>query len=371
MWLKHLRLENFCNYECADLEFSPGINIVAGENAHGKSNLIDAIYYLCFLRGLRGLPDDGVVRFGMGGFVLRGAFVFTSGLTRECRIVYDREQGKVCTVDRKRVDRRAELVGWFPVVAMSGEDYRLTRGGPAERRRFLDVLLCQVSTSYLEDLRSYTATLQQRNALLKAALRNGEDYQWESWTEQLVKFGCRLMAARAALVSEITNLVADYFARVTGGNRSLALEYLPSVRARAGGSLEQSFLDDLRRLAAREKVFGATLVGPHRDDLAFKIGGRDLRQYGSRGDHKAALIALRLSEHAYIQGVKSESPLLLMDDLLVDLDEKRAARLAALFPPGAQVVATSTKRDAWKSMGLQSGGFRHFWVEGGAVKEVQ
>lgn len=370
MWLKCVRLENFCNYESAEFELGPGVNIFWGENAQGKSNLIDGIYYLCFFRGVRGLPDDGVVRFGMDGFSVWGAFSFRSGIVRESRIVYDVHRGKIALVDRKRIERRSELIGRFPTVAMSCDDYRLTKGGPAERRRFMDVLLCQVSRRYLEDVKRYTAVLKQRNSLLRGALGGGCDTHLGTWTEQLVEYGCRVMEARAQLLVRLKKWIGDYFARITETNSAVDIDYLPSVHAQEGSSLRQTFLERLQRLAAREKKLGVTLLGPHRDDMALIIHGRDFRQYGSRGDHKAMLIALRLAEHALLQEVTGESPILLMDDLLVDLDETRAARLGALLPPQAQVIITSTDKEAWRRVGLSSGSFRQYRVQGGTVTEV-
>jgi DNA replication and repair protein RecF len=321
------------------------------------------------MRGLKGLPDGGAVRFGEGGFVVRGVFAFQSGVEKECLIEYTPEAGKRCVVDRSLIPRRADLIGFFPLVAMSGDDYRITRGGPGERRRFLDVFMCQASARYTEDLRRYTATLRQRNALLRSQV-DSADGQFSVWTEQLVEYGTRIMAARSDLVSSIGRLLDPYFTVIAGKGRSVTVEYMPSVRETAGEVTREAFQRRLRSTAARERQFGVTLVGPHREDMAIRIDGHDLRQFGSRGDHKAVLISLRLAEHTLMRTLRGEPPILLLDDLLVDLDQKRSASIAGLFPTDAQVIFTTTAPDAWRIMGLAPDSFRLFTIKNGQITQV-
>ncbi|MBC7186194.1 MAG: DNA replication/repair protein RecF [Calditrichaeota bacterium] len=370
MWLYKLGLENFCNYEKASISFSCAVNILTGENAQGKSNIIDAIYYLCFMRGLRGLPDGSVVKFGSGGFLVWGVFAFAGGVEKECRIQYSVDHGKSCHVNRKPVGRRSELIGNFPVVAMSGDDYLITKGGPAERRRLMDTFLCQVSPGYMEALRTYMAALKQRNALLRGNWSTGAREQLVVWTEQLVTHGTNLMEARRRFISALSPLVSDYFQSITGPGWQLNARYAPNVPETEGETTTEAFFEQLRRLSERERQLGVTLVGPHRDDVVFEIHGHSLRDFGSRGDHKAALISLRLAEHRLLHEWRGESPILVMDDLLVDLDEKRAARVPRLFPSDTQVILTSTSADAGRTLGLPDGTFRLWRVQQGAIAEV-
>lgn len=370
MWLEELCLENFCNFSNASTLFGRAVNILFGENAQGKSNLVDAISYLALMRGVRGLSDVNVVRFGTRGFVVRGVFAFGAGVERECRIEYTLEEGKRCTLDGDATVRRADLLGHFPVVIMSGDDYRITWGGPYERRRFMDLFLCQASMRYLDDLRRYTATLRQRNALLRSQVEPGSG-QMSAWTEQLVEYGIRLMAARSNFVAAIGKLLNTYFSTIVGSSRALTVTYMPSVRQDEDKPIREVFLHRLKGMAPREKELGATLVGPHRDDIAIKIDGRDLRQFGSRGDHKAVLISLRLAEHALMRNFRLETPIFLMDDLLVDLDHKRSANLARLFPDDTQVIFTTTAPEAWRIMGLEASSFQYFIIQNGQIAQAR
>lgn len=370
MWLRELGLESFCNYDRVSILFSCGVNILTGDNGQGKSNLIDAIHYLCFMRGLRGLPDGSVVKFGLGGFLVWGVFAFAGGVEKECRIEYCVEQGKSCYVNRKPVGRRSELIGNFPVVAMSGDDYLITKGGPAERRRLMDIFLCQVSPSYIRALRTYTAALKQRNALLRGDWSTGAREQLVVWTEQLVTHGANLVEARRRFVSALSPLISEYFQSITGPGWRLNARYSPHVPETEGKTTTEAFFEQLRRVSERERQLGVTLVGPHRDDIVFEIDGYSLRDFGSRGDHKAALISLRLAEHKLLCEWRGESPILVMDDLLVDLDEKRAARVSRLFPSGAQVILTSTSAEAGQTLGLPEGTFRLWRIQQGVIAEV-
>ncbi|MCR4440158.1 MAG: DNA replication and repair protein RecF [bacterium] len=370
MWLRELGLENFCNYERILVFFASGVNILTGGNAQGKSNIVDAIYYLCFMKGLRGLPDGSVVKFGAGGFLVWGVFAFAGSIEKECRIQYSMEQGKSCYVNRKLIGRRSDLIGNFPVVAMSGDDYLVTKGAPAERRRLMDTFLCQVSPGYVEALRAYTAALKQRNALLRGDWSVETREQMLVWTEQLVSRGTNLMQARRGFVSALSPLVSDYFQCIAGPTWRLHARYSPNVREVEGKTTTEAFFDQLKGVSQRERQFGTTLVGPHRDDIVFEIDGHSLRDFGSRGDHKAALISLCLAEHKLLHEWRGENPILLVDDLLVDLDEKRAARVSRLFPSGTQVILTSTATEAWRTLGLPKGTFRLWRIQQGAIAEV-
>ncbi len=234
----------------------------------------------------------------------------------------------------------------------------------------MDLFLCQASMRYLDDLRRYTATLRQRNALLRGQVEHGSG-QMSAWTEQLVEYGTRLMAARSNFVAAIGKLLNSYFSTIVGTDRAITVTYVPSVRQDQTKTIREAFLHRLNGMAAREKELGVTLVGPHRDDIAIKVDGRDLRQFGSRGDHKAVLISLRLAEHALLRELRGEIPLFLMDDLLVDLDHKRSANLARLFPEATQVIFTTTGPEAWRIMGLEAGSFQYFVVHEGQVAEAR
>ncbi|HUE76822.1 MAG TPA: DNA replication/repair protein RecF [Longimicrobiales bacterium] len=345
---RELRLRQFRNFPELDLLFpSPGAAVI-GPNGSGKTNLIEALYYLEIFRSFRGAADDQLVRFGEEAFHIRGRFEDpATGRELEVTAAYERRRRKkVVTVDGAEPERLGDVLGRIGVVVFSPSDVGIIAGAPGERRRFLDIMLSVNVPGYLPALQRYRHTLRQRNALLRGGAPAA---QVEPWTGALVESGARIMAARGEWVTEHRAGFAERYERI-GGEAPGRLEYRPSVPAAGVGSgaLAEAMRAELERLAGRERERGLTLAGPHRDDLGFIRGedgeGRDLRDFGSGGQQRTAAVALRLVEAETVRRARGRAPLILLDDLFAELDPGRSGRLLELLDeePG-QAVLTAPK----------------------------
>ena len=336
--LEALALRDFRNLARVTLTFPPEGAAIVGDNGHGKTNLLEAIYYLQLLRSVRGARDQDLVRFGAAGF--RISAEATVGRRHTITAAFERAgKRKKVTIDGLEPARLSDALGSLPSVMFSPRDVELVAGAPSERRRFLDVALALTSRRYLSALQQYRAALIRRNAALRDAARKGESggiARASVWEPALAEHGAVLWAGRVAWVER----VADDFSRLTAsiGERADArIRYatssstasvvragasIPDLAAHLRESLEGHRVADLRR--------GLTHVGPHRDDLELTLDGHPLRAFGSAGQQRTASIALRLLEAATLRGAGS-TPLVLLDDPFAELDARRAARILDLL----------------------------------------
>ena len=334
--LDALAIRDFRNLARVELELPPTGMLVIGENGQGKTNLLEAIYYLQVMRSMRGARDQDLVRFGAEGFHL-GAHV-ASDRVREIGIGFDRNgKRKRVRLDGAVSERLSDAVGALPVAMFSPADVELVAGGPAARRRFLDIMLAVTSPGYLRALQQYRAALVRRNAALRDAARHprprGED-RVAVWEPALAEHGATLWGERDAWVAAAAERFTELARRI--GGDVLAMRYASAARAtdprehRAtlARSLEQQRLADIR--------FGLTRSGPHRDDLLITMRGadggtRELRVFGSAGQQRTAAIALRLLEAARLQERRGGPPVVLLDDPFAELDVPRTQRIVALL----------------------------------------
>jgi len=355
MIIRKLRLLNFRNYAQLELKFSPATNFFCGANAQGKSNLLEAIHCLSLTRSFRTSADQELLRFGADTAEVVGEYVDELGTEHLLTIVYRREQAKQISLDRKRLNSHAALVGKFPIVLFSPESHRITAGAPAERRRFVDVLLSQGSAVYLADLQEYNRVLRQRNALL-AEFTNTTDRPTPvgtlaAWDESLALYGCKIIQARYQFVQDNSEILQQAYARISASSQSLQLAYRSQFDAlRIDEMAPQKLLERLGEYRAREKQRGQTLVGPHRDDLEMSIDGVDLRRFGSRGEHKSAIMALKMLETEYLKQRLNAAPIILLDDLISELDETRARQCVQYFSGSGQLFISAVSLIADESL---------------------
>ncbi len=345
---QELRLRQFRNYPALDLRFPPGGAAVIGPNGSGKTNLLEALYYLEIFRSFRASPDEQLCRFGADAFHVRGVFRDPADdVELEVTAAYDRRRReKRVTVNGAVPERLADALGRIGMVVFSPSDVALVTGAPSERRRFLDIVLSLNAPGYLAAAQRFRRTLRQRNTLLR---EGAAPAAIEPWTEALVDAGADVMAARARWVADHAQAFADSNASIDG-EAATRLEYRCSVpgassdRAEAADALRTG----LARLAPREREQGITLRGPHRDDLGLirldDGDGTDLRDFGSGGQQRTAAIALRLMEAATIRTTRRRAPIVLLDDVFAELDSARSERVLGLLDaePG-QVILTAPK----------------------------
>jgi DNA replication and repair protein RecF len=351
VFLSRLHLRDFRNFRDQVLEIPPQGAAIVGDNGHGKTNLLEAVYYLEIFRSFRGAPDEQLVRFGEDVFRVEARLRGADGTEWTVAAAFDRRaRKKKVTVQGAEPERLADALGRVGAVIFSPADVEIVAGGPGVRRRFLDIVLSLSEPGYLAALQRYRQALSQRNALL----REGRPAAMvEAWDAGLVAAGSRVAAARARWVRGRGDTFEALYARVSGGQPGW-MAYAPSVaegvEAAEPREVEAAFRAALGRAAERERRRGMTLVGPHRDDLRFAIPDADgapldLRTYGSGGQQRTAAIALRMVEADTIRETRGRDTVILLDDVFAELDPGRSQRIVEWIEAeeGGQVILTSPK----------------------------
>jgi DNA replication and repair protein RecF len=373
MVLSTLYLKNFRNHSLTSIDCGRGINFLLGNNGQGKTNVVEAISYLCLTKSFYAGSDTLVLKFGEGMFEVEGTLVSDDGKPHDVRVAYLAEGNeKYYMINRRRIEPLSSVIGKFPIVIFSPEHGAITTGGPAARRKFLDMVISQSSPQYFRALLDYRTVLRQRNRVLLDMKLNraaGPD-QLEAWDEQLVRHGCALWAKRHSFVGEFEPIVRSVYARFVDNGEEPSLSYRPldgGAFTDTPGELEEAFRKQLREKAALERRFGTTLAGPHRDEVAFTVNGLDMRSFASQGQHKTFVIALKMAEFLYLKSRCNETPLLLLDDVFAELDDERTARVIAYIEQAGQAFLTSTHRHLIESWNLGRAECRTFLIEEGAV----
>lgn len=316
MIITSLELHNFRNYRELKLSFDPGVNIIYGENAQGKTNILEAVYLCATSKSHRTSADKEMILLDEKEGEVHLAFE-TGGMTETVDVHLRRSGKKAIAVNKMPVRRMSELLGILHIVLFSPEDLGLIKHGPRERRRFMDLELSQLDALYFHELSQYHRILKQRNSLLKQLSegRAGEE-MLDAWDLQLAGSGEKVIRMRQAFIDELSPAVSEKHRQLTGGREILEMAYEKNAEADA-------FADKLHRARRRDMKLGMTSVGPHRDDLAFSIDGKDARTFGSQGQQRTAALALKLSEIDLVLMKSDETPVLLLDDVLSELDESR------------------------------------------------
>ena len=335
----HVRLQRFRAYEAGDFHFAPGLNLLHGPNGAGKTNVLEAVHYLALTKSFVATNDAYAVRAGHASAEIRGDFEGERRGAFNVRVVLG-EGGKQVQVGGAPLTRVAEHVGRIPLVVMAPQDYVLTSGGPEERRRFLNNLLSQARPVYLDDLIRYNRALKQRNELLGST--RGRRFTLapdllESWTEEVATLGARIVHARAGALAGFQRYLDDAYAHLGDAVERPSLRYDGPVETSEGDAID-AIAERLRarfaKAAAKERENGRTLVGPHRDEVTFRLGAFDVRRYASQGQHRTFGVALRLAQFFYLRDLAGETPVLLLDDLFGSLDPARTRLLLELLTRG-------------------------------------
>lgn len=332
-----LELLNFRSYPAADITFSPGMNVIYGGNGQGKTNLLEAVYLFCTGKSYRTAHDIETVRFGAQRARVRLSFSDSKRAhTAELRL----GDKKAVSVNGVPVGRLSELVGMFRAVIFTPEHLGLIRGGPAARRQFLDVFISQWKPVYFQTLLSYYQVVRQRNSLLR---QRPADLlgQLEIWNEKLYEYGKAVCAGREEALSSLNTAVQAAARDITAGKEEYTLCYQPSVKGDYAD--KEHFMAQLRRVFDQEVEKGVSLIGPHRDDFAARLGGRDLKKYGSQGQVRTCVLGLKLAECEMIAHHCGDYPVLLLDDMLSELDGPRQEYLLSHIG-GRQVLLTHAGR---------------------------
>lgn len=374
MKVREIHVRKFRNHAETDAVFGAGINALLGENGDGKTNLLEAISYLCLTKSFFGSTESVALQLGETRFEVFGELESDSGIGYHVAVAYDHVEGeKTFFVNGSHVEKFSALIGQFPVVVLLPESGAITTGGPADRRRFLDFVISQASKVYLEDLLEYRRVLRQRNKLLfdsKVAKTDCTDLL-EPWDQELVDRGARITHRRRIFLEEIQPLVRETYGKIAGKGEEPAMEYRPLVstgRWAAEEEIRLAFGQELKRKAAEERRLGLTLVGPHRDELELVINDLGMRSYASHGQHKTLLIALKVAEFLYLQNKRQERPILLFDDIFTELDRHRAKRLLDLTESVGQAFITATSENVFSTDFDWGETNKRFFVHKGTVE---
>jgi len=340
--LAHLRLRDFRNYARLDVDFAPGFHLLLGDNAQGKTNILEAIYLMATLRSFRGVGGAQMIRHGAKGYFAGGKVVGQGD--HEIKIYWSARERKLA-LDGQPVKRLADYLGVLRTVVFCTEDLQLVKGAARARRRFLDLLLAQTQPGYLALLQRYMSAVRNRNALLKQ--RSLEEASLESFSVEMVKLGNELIRARREIVPKFSPLARLAYRRIANDAEELRMEYRPGVK--------NDFAVELAQSRARERAFRATVVGPHRDELQLLQNEKSAAQFGSEGQKRSLAIALKMAQAEFLAGIHGSPPVLLIDDVMGELDLKRRSGFLPLLDQArktsGQVFMTCTEENWPRELG--------------------
>ncbi|MFO3689595.1 DNA replication/repair protein RecF [Staphylococcus felis] len=349
MKLKTLQLENYRNYENIMLQCHSEVNILIGENAQGKTNLLESIYMLALAKSHRTTNDRELIHFNEEYAKIEGELNFRHGLIPLTMFIT--KKGKKVKVNHLEQSRLTQYIGNLNVVLFAPEDLNIVKGSPQVRRRFIDMELGQISNLYLNDLSQYQRILKQRNHYLKQLqLKQKTDTTMlEVLNHQFAAYAVKVTQRRAQFIQELEHLAEPIHTGITNGNEKLTLKYLPSVKLEDGTQDEdvliQNVLEMLERHMTREIERGVSLYGPHRDDLSFRVNQMDAQTYGSQGQQRTTALSIKLAEIELMNQEVGEYPILLLDDVLSELDDSRQTHLLSTIQHKVQTFVTTTSVD--------------------------
>ncbi|MGS4787113.1 DNA replication/repair protein RecF [Streptococcus sp. P25B114] len=362
MWLERLELRHFRNYSQQDIEFNKGLNVFLGENAQGKTNILESIYFLALTRSHRTRTDRDLLQFQEKELSISGLLNRTNG--KVPLDIHLTEKGRITKVNHLKQAKLSNYIGHMNVVLFAPEDLQLIKGAPALRRKFIDVELGQIKPIYLSDLTNYNHTLKQRNAYLKSTDKVDETFL-SVLDQQLAEYGSRVIQHRIDFLKKLEEFGSRKVAEISGQREELRIDYLSSVSLTDSVNLVDDFLTELEKSRKRDLFKKNTGVGPHRDDIAFFINGMNAH-YGSQGQHRSLVLSLKLAEIELMKEITREYPILLLDDVMSELDNSRQVKLLETITDKIQTFITTTSLDHLHQLPES---LKIFHISKGTVKE--
>jgi len=354
MWVKELSLKDFRNFEDIHVNLENGMNVLYGDNANGKTNLLEAIYFCATGKSQRAGQDRELIRFGKKESHIRVSVANDVKRSIDVHLFYEGRK-KGIAVDKVPIKNLSQLFGILLVIVFTPEDLRIIKAGPAERRSFLDLELCQLSKSYYHALKQYHKALKQRNNLLKKIPKDKSLQDTLSvWDEPLCKYGVQIMSHRSVFIDEIAACAKKIHSDITGGRETLCLAYKTQVTE------GEQYKIKLQKSAERDIILGSTAFGIHKDDILFTVDANDVRTYGSQGQQRTAALSVKLAELELVRQRTGHAPVLLLDDIFSELDDKRQQFLVN-YINGTQTILTCTgmegvlKKVGGKIMKMENG----------------
>lgn len=378
MYIREIELVNFRNYRKLKLDFAKDYNLIYGRNAQGKTNILEAIFLCSAGRSHRTSKDNELIRFNEEGYYVNLTVERRDG-EKNIEILYKRNEKKRIKINGVSISRNGQLMGQLNTVLFSPEDLSLVKGGPAERRRFLDIAISQIKPSYFYDLQQYSKILTQRNALLKeiGSRSSGSEKlkdTLEIWNENLAETGSRIILERSIYLSELSKKAYGWHNLLTGQKEKIEVIYCPSIdisKCNGVNEIKAKFLEYLNDEIEKEIRSGMTMYGPQRDDVELKINGKSVKMYASQGQQRTAALTLKLSETELLKEIIGEYPVLLLDDVFSELDAFRKDYILASLE-NMQTFITSTENhlllNTLKNSSVNKN-VKTYMVENGTVSE--
>lgn len=357
MVIKSLELNNYRNYEELSIDFAEGTNLLYGDNAQGKTNILEAIYLGATTKSHRGSKDREVIRFHENESHIRMHYK-KQDIVHRLDMHLKKSKAKGVAIDQIPIRRSSDLLGQIPIIFFSPEDLKIIKNGPSERRKFLDIELSQLESLYLYHLSKYNKILLQRNNLLKQV--NYQKYlldTLEAWDIQLVKYGSEVIRYRKDFIHHLNVIIKEIHKKLTGNQEEIRLEYDNNVDY-------DEFLTELTRKRDMDLKYNTTNMGPHRDDISFIVNDIDIRKYGSQGQQRTAALSLKLAQIQFVKEVMKDSPILLLDDVLSELDSNRKTYLLESIKD-TQTMITCTGLDEFIDQHLPI--HRMFQIKAGKI----
>ncbi len=366
MILERISILGYKNIEQAELTFSPKLNCFIGKNGMGKTNLLDAVYYLSFCKSHNNQVDSQNIKHDADFALIQGYYLLGGSDEEEFFCSLRRRQKKQFKRNKKEYEKLSDHIGCLPLVMVSPSDSDLITGGSDERRKFMDVVLSQFDKEYLHALIRYNKALQQRNALLKSDMQADESL-YELWEEQLAYEGQIIHTKRKAFVEQFIPTFQYYYNFICQSNETVELKYESPLD-------EGNLVDLLKHKRERDKIIGYTTAGVHRDDLDMRMDDYSIKKVGSQGQNKTYVVAMKLAQFDFLKKAGSTTPILLLDDIFDKLDSTRVEQIVKLVSEDnfGQIFITDTNRDHLDDIlkGLNSD-YRLYQVEGGGVLQLK
>lgn len=343
MILSSVFLKDFRSHLNSSINFSNGLNYIIGGNGQGKTSILESVYYLCTTKSNLSRSDGEAVRFNQETFQIAGKFINTT--KDDVKIVFSYpENKKYYYLNNKLLNRASDIIGRFPVVILSPSDHAITQGPPAERRKLVDSIIAQASSSYLHNLIDYNKTLRQRSSLLSALRefrRSSYLNELDSWTEKLISTGTEIIKHRKKFIHQYNEYLTKSYEQVMNDREVPSIKY-SYLEDHNDDDIQKTFETNISNRKEEEIRRGVNLVGPHRDDFIFEINNFNIKTFGSQGQNKTFQAALRFAEFFYLKDVSDITPIFLLDDVFGELDAFRSVKISESLRKVGQALITLT-----------------------------
>jgi len=346
MYLQNLSLKNFRVFSNTDINFDDGINIISGLNGQGKTSILESIYYLSLTKSFKSSLDKNVIKYDNNYFSIHGNFQIDKEKVEKILLSYSEADKKQLFISKKKIEKFSEYIGKIPCVLLTLDDLKLTLGLPTNRRRFMDILLSQISKVYLQNLKSYKKVIQQKNRLLSEESLHNINNQLSIWNEQLAEFGSYLIKRRNEFLNFLDNNLTDYYYKFSNKKENISVVNKSSTETHdyqlSSLEIKNLLFNRLNKVEKLEKDRKTSIIGPHRDDLDFLKNGKSFKEYGSQGENKTLIIVLKILEWKYVSMQNKNRPFMLLDDIFGELDLTRINGLLQFLVNSGQSFITTT-----------------------------